>query len=126
MSSSIKPVSQSDLASLWTRAIIDYKSKTGYDLTHMKAASMDGIMQSATSSLESFQGKLHNKGKVDKVRTAFGNNLDGMRKCMSCISAVGAAAGAFPPAMPVGIIFAACGRVLDVSLISIVAHMSLT
>ena len=31
------------------------------------------------------------------------------------LEVVGAAAGAFPPAMPVGLIFAACGHLLDVS-----------
>ncbi|KAH7128114.1 hypothetical protein B0J11DRAFT_504607 [Dendryphion nanum] len=113
MGSGEKPASESDLGSLWKRAIIDYKSKTGYDLSHMKAASMDGIMQSAQDNLKTFQGKLHDKSKIDKVRTAFGNNLGGMQKCMNCIQAVGAAAGAFPPAMPVGLVFAACGRVLE-------------
>ncbi|KAF2014213.1 hypothetical protein BU24DRAFT_492906 [Aaosphaeria arxii CBS 175.79] len=101
-----------DLGALWTKAILDYKNKTGTDLTHMKAMSMSQVQQNAEGSMQKFKSFRHGGGKMDKVRTAFGNHLDAMQKCMAGIEAVGAAAGAFPPAMPVGLIFMAAGRLL--------------
>lgn len=103
-----------DLGSLWKRAIDDYFEKTGKNLSHMKAQNIGAVMDMTKDSMQTFQGKRHNGEKVDKVRSAFGRHLGGMQMCMRGIQAVGNAAGAFPPAMPVGIIFAACGHLLSV------------
>ncbi|ORY05487.1 hypothetical protein BCR34DRAFT_604521 [Clohesyomyces aquaticus] len=107
------PSEESDLASLWARAVTDYEKKTGSKLSHMKVASLSQVMDGAQNSLERFQDKRHDGGKVDRVRNAFGNHLDGMQKFMAGVEAIGAAAGAFPPAMPVGIVFMAAGRLLS-------------
>jgi hypothetical protein len=105
-----------DLGSLWTRAVHDYCKQTGKDLSRdMSARSMSDVMSSTEASMQSFQGFRHKGDKVDKVRSAFGRHLDGIQKCMHGIQVVGAMAGAFPPAMPVGIVFAACGHLLSVS-----------
>jgi hypothetical protein len=105
-----------DLGTLWTAAVQDYCKKTGKDLSRdLSARSMADAIKATESSLQSFQGFRHKGDKVDKVRSAFGRHLDGMQKCMNGIQMVGAAAGAFPPAMPVGLVFAACGHVLSVS-----------
>ena len=45
-----------------------------------------------------------------------GNHLGNMQKCVDGIAVVGAAAGAFPPAMPVGLVFSAASRLITVSI----------
>ncbi|KAF2107480.1 hypothetical protein BDV96DRAFT_653821 [Lophiotrema nucula] len=107
------PSETSDLASLWARAVSDYEKKTGSKLAHMKVESLSQVMDGAQSSLERFQDKRHPGSSVDRVRNAFGNHLGGMQKFMAGVEAIGAAAGAFPPAMPVGIVFMAAGRLLS-------------
>lgn len=104
-----------DLGQLWTKAVQDYLKKTGKDLSRdLAARSIGDVMKSTEGSMQSFQGFRHKGDKVDKVRSAFGRHLDGMQKCMKGIETIGAAAGAFPPAMPVSIVFAACGHLLSV------------
>lgn len=107
-----------DLGSLWTSAVRDYLKQTGKSLSKdMEAQSIGDVMKKTEKAMESFQGFRHKGDKVDKVRSAFGRHLDGMQKCMAGIEMVGAMAGAFPPAMPVGLVFAACGHLLAVSKI---------
>ncbi|KAF2265868.1 hypothetical protein CC78DRAFT_567200 [Lojkania enalia] len=101
-----------DLAALWSRAIRDYEKRTGVNTRHMEAHSIMDVKDGAESSLQRFQDSRHKGDGVDKIRTAFGNQLDGIQKCWRGIEMVANAAGAFPPAMPVGVLFAACGRVL--------------
>jgi hypothetical protein len=65
--------------------------------------------------MKEFGGRRQDGGKVNKVRSVYTRNLEQMQKCMNVIQMVGTAAAAFPPAMPVGIVFTACGHVLSVS-----------
>lgn len=107
---------ETDLGMLWTGAVEDYCKQTGRKdlLRDMPARNMSDVMTSTEASMQTFQGFRHKGEKVDKVRSAFGRHLDGIQKCMQGIQVVGAMAGAFPPAMPIGIVFAACGHLLSV------------
>lgn len=108
-----------DLGSLWKQAIDKYIKDTGHDLSRLKAQSISDIKKAAESDAQSFEGFRHKGDKADKVRSAFGDHMDAMQKCWKGVEMVGAAAGAFPPAMPVGIVFAACGNLLSVSLLDL-------
>lgn len=105
-----------DLGTLWTKACNDYVRQTGRNLSRdMTASSITDVMKFTEKSMESFAG-FRNKGeKVDRVRSAFGRHLEDMEKCMHGIRVVGNVAAAFPPAMPIGLVFAACGHLLAVS-----------
>ncbi|PVI00627.1 hypothetical protein DM02DRAFT_671848 [Periconia macrospinosa] len=114
---SIQNVSQrvdsTDLGVLWTKAVDDYMQKTGNNVAPMRSQSLNDVMEATSKEMKAFGGRRHDGGKVDKVRSAFQRHLAGMQKCMNGLEMVGAAAGAFPPAMPVGIVFSACGRLLS-------------
>ena len=110
-----KQSSSTDLGRLWTQAINDYNARTGENLSSMGAQSIDGAMKSLDDSMERFKGFRNDGSKMSKFRSAIGNSLGDMQKCIDGIAAVGAAAGAFPPAMPVGLVFTAAGRLISVS-----------
>ncbi|KAF1951108.1 hypothetical protein CC80DRAFT_553779 [Byssothecium circinans] len=102
-----------DLGALWKKAVEDYMKKTGKDMSHMRAQSVDQVMKKTEKSMEAFGGFRHKGDKIDKVRSAFGRQLGNIQKCVDGLQVVGTALGAFPPAMPVGLVFAACGHLLD-------------
>jgi hypothetical protein len=102
-----------DLGALWTNAVKDYMNRTGKDMSHLRAQSLADVMKSTEGSLKAFGGFRHNDGKVDKVRSAFSRHLEDMQTCLNGIEKVGTALSVFPPAAPVGIIFAACGHLLS-------------
>lgn len=104
-----------DLGTLWTEAVKDYAQKTGHNIEHMASQNLNDVMAATSKELKTFGGFRHDGGKVDKVRSAFQGHLGNIQKCVDGLQMVGAAAGAFPPAMPVGIVFSACGRLLSVS-----------
>ena len=108
--------SATDLGRLWTQAISDYNARTGEDLSSMGAPSIDGAMKSLDDSMERFKGFRNDGSKRSKFRSAIGNSLGDMQKCIDGIAAVGAAAGAFPPAMPVGLVVTAAGRLISVRI----------
>lgn len=108
-----------DLGVLWTRAVSDYVQKTGSNVEHLRSQSLSDVMEVTSKEMKSFGGRRHDGGKVDRVRSAFQRHLGGMQKCMDGLEMVGAAAGAFPPAMPVGIVFSACGRLLSVRIYAV-------
>ena len=102
-----------DLGILWTRAVDKYTQKTGQKLAHLRGQSISDVMQTTAVEKKRFESYRHDNGKLDKVRAAFGRHLDGMQKCLDGVQTIGEAASAFPPAMPVGIIFAACGHMFQ-------------
>lgn len=112
-----------DLGALWTNAVDDYMKKTGKQMDHLRARSIDDVMKVTEKSMKVFGGFRHDDSKVDKVRSAFSRHLGDMQKAISGIEMVGAAAGAFPPAMPVGIVFAACGHLLSVSFCGLCSYL---
>lgn len=65
----------SDLAASWNEALLSFKSKTGRDLGAFQFKSMQEAIDSTRSQEDSFGAFRLDKGKVDNVRTAFGNNL---------------------------------------------------
>jgi hypothetical protein len=118
----LPPEEATDLASLWSRAVQEYELKTNANISKLGAQSTDQVarniaevMDAAENKGDKFIGFRHKKDKASKARHAIGNQLDGMKKCLDGIAMVGAAAAVFPPAMPVQLVFAACGRVLGVS-----------
>jgi hypothetical protein len=110
-----KQSSATDLGRLWTQAISDYNARTGEDLSSMSAQSIEGAMNSLDESMHRFKGFRDDGSKMSKFRSAIGNSLGDMQKCIDGIAAIGSAAGAFPPAMPVGLVFTAASRLISVS-----------
>ena len=103
-----------DVGSLWEYAVIKYCKKTNHNLSHLKAASIAEVKAAADRESESFSHFRHNNEKVAKVRSAVGGYLDAMEKCVGIMTSASTSASAFPPAIPVNIVFAATGRVLSV------------
>jgi hypothetical protein len=60
-----------DLGSLWSRALEDYKKATGDDLNHLKAESLDEISRAAEQNADEFsefRHKVNEDEKGDKGR----------------------------------------------------------
>jgi len=106
-----------DLAALWKRAVDDYEKKTERKLSFSKNQSIDDVKKSMENELQEFQNRRHKGDKVDRVRSAFGRQLDNMQNCLEIAKAAGAVLRAFPPAAPAEVIFSACGHLLAVSLL---------
>lgn len=90
----------SDLAELWNEALDDFKTKTKLDLTKFHYKSMEEAIASTKQQEEQFSAFRHDKGKVDAVRTAFGNNLKLIQKIVTGAKMAADAASVFPPAIP--------------------------
>jgi hypothetical protein len=105
-----------DLGVLWIKAVKDYVKKTGNNIELMASQSLDDVIATTNKELKAFGGFRHDGSKVDKVRSAVRAHLDAIQACVSGLEQIGTAAGVFPPAMPVGIVFGACGRLLSVRL----------
>jgi hypothetical protein len=86
------PAPKSDLASLWEQAIDDYERRTGKSLKMAPFRSMDDVIQGTEKEVQNFKGFRHQGSKVDKVRTAFKNNLWLIQKVVNTIQIVGATA----------------------------------
>lgn len=104
-----------DLGRLWTQAIKDYNARTGKDLSAMGAQSMAEVMKSTDAGMKRFKGFRDDGSKMSRFRSSIGNHLGDIQKCIDGMAMVGAAAGAFPPAMPVGLVFTAASRLISVS-----------
>ena len=85
-------VPKSDLASLWERAIDDYERRTGRSLKMAPVQSMNDVIQGTENEVQNFKGFRHQGTKVDKVRTAFKNNLWLIQKVVNTIQIVGSTA----------------------------------
>ncbi|KAF1958308.1 hypothetical protein CC80DRAFT_559231 [Byssothecium circinans] len=116
----LPPEEATDLASLWSRAVKEYESTTNADLSKMKAQSTEHVVRNVTEMMDEVEKRSdkflsfrHKKDKVSKAREAIGKHLDSMQTCVDGISMIGAAASVFPPALPVNLVFAACGRVIS-------------
>lgn len=86
------PAPKSDLASLWEQAIDDYEKRTGKSLKMTPVRSMNDVIQGAEKEVQNFQGFRHQGTKVDKVRTAFSNNLWLIQKVVNIIQIAGSTA----------------------------------
>ncbi|KAA8642623.1 hypothetical protein EYZ11_009034 [Aspergillus tanneri] len=103
----------SDLAQLWQSAVDDYEMRTKKSLRLAQLGNIDQIMKSTEGLSSEFKEFRHDRSKVDKVRTAFKNNLWLIQKVVNTVQVVGGAASAFPPAMPASLIFTAFGQVMQ-------------
>lgn len=83
---------KSDLASLWESAIVDYEQRTGKSLKMAPFRSMDDVIQGTEKEVQGFKGFRHQGTKVDKVRTAFKNNLWLIQKVVNTIQIIGSTA----------------------------------
>jgi hypothetical protein len=105
-----------DLGRLWADAIKDYNACTGDNLSAMGARNLDEVLQQTDAARFSFDGFRHDDcSKVSRFRSAMGDHLGDFQTCFDAVAAVGAAASAFPPAMPVGLIFTAASGLITVS-----------
>jgi tetratricopeptide (TPR) repeat protein len=94
------PEDASDLAQMWNEALEDFKGKTKLDLTKFQFNSMEEAIASTKQQQDGFATFRHDKGKVDAVRSAFGNNLRTIERIVSTTKMAADAASVFPPAIP--------------------------
>jgi hypothetical protein len=93
----------------------EYRKECGENFKGMKASNINEVMNKVNDGMENFGASRHSGGKGDRFRQAMGDNLGSMKKCINGMAEIGAAAGAFPPAMPVGLIFTAASGLISVS-----------
>ena len=91
----------SDVAEEWQQAMAEFESTTGKRLNLGQINSMEAAVSYAHNAQLSFTGFRHDGKKVDRVRTAFSNNIDLIQRLVNGAQQVANAAGAFPPALPV-------------------------
>ncbi|PLB51560.1 hypothetical protein P170DRAFT_471495 [Aspergillus steynii IBT 23096] len=103
----------SDLAQLWQQAVEDYEKRTKRSLRLAKSHDINDIMQSTEGLSLEFKEFRHDRSKVEKVRTAFKNNMWLIEKVVNTVNVVGSSTSAFPPAMPACLIFTAFGQVME-------------
>ena len=108
---------QTDLGRLWAEAIRDYNVRTKEDLSALGARSVAEVMRQTDTDMKKFKGFRDDGSKMSSFRSAMGNHLGDFQKCIDGFAAVGAAVSAFPPAMPVGLVFTAASRLISVSSI---------
>lgn len=83
----------SDLAKLWSEAIRNYEKKTNQPLRLDAMNNLDEVMKGTEKEIKGFDKFRHDKGKTDKVRSAFKDNLGWIQKVVKAAEAVGKAAG---------------------------------
>ena len=104
-----------DIGMLWEQAVRDYNKNEKTPLQFDKAGgNMQAAMKKIEAAEKSFKNHRHNKSRGDKVRTTLGNSLGCIQKCIDGMQMIGSAASAFPPAMPVELIFSAAGSLISV------------
>jgi hypothetical protein len=104
-----------DLGRLWAQAIEDYNVTTGEKLSAMGARNVAEVMQRTDADMKNFSGFRHDGGRKSRFRSAMAKHLGDLQTCMDTCAAVGAAVSAFPPAMPVGLVFTAVSGLISVS-----------
>ncbi|CAN9079880.1 unnamed protein product [Alternaria alternata] len=104
---------QTDLGRLWAEAIRDYNARTKEDLSALGARSITEVMRQIDTDMKKFKGFRDDGSKMSSFRSAMGDHLGDFQKCIDGFAAVGAAVSAFPPAMPVGLVFTAASRLIS-------------
>lgn len=107
----------SDLAVLWNDAVATFKEKTGQDLKFPPYKNMGDALKAADIRAERFKEFRHDKGKTDKVRSAFSANLTVIDRIAGGVHTVARTTSAFPPAIPADALMSAFTFVIQVSLI---------
>ena len=83
---------QTDLSVLWESAVTDYEQRTGKSLRLAPWRSMQEVIDGTENQVNNFKDFRHSGTKVDKVRTAFSNNLWLIQKVVNVIQIVGTTA----------------------------------
>lgn len=91
----------SDIAQDWEEALIEFKKVTGKNLDFGNITNVEEAVRQAEVQQRQFNNFRHDKGQVDKVRSAFSNNIGLIQRVWNGATSIATAAGAFPPAMPV-------------------------
>lgn len=111
---SAQPNTPTDLGKLWTQAVKDYNARNKANLAVEGAYSMAQVMKTTDDGMKRFDGFRKDGSKMSRFRSAIGNHLGDIQKCIDGMGMIGAAAGAFPPAMPVGLVFTVASRLISV------------
>ncbi|KAI4644660.1 uncharacterized protein J4E78_009479 [Alternaria triticimaculans] len=109
----VQPSTSTDLGRLWRGAIRDYKERTGEDLSTMAVGNVTDVMRQTTVVMNEFKGFRDDGTKKANFRSAMGDHLGNLQTCIDGFAAVGACVSAFPPAMPVGLVFTAASRIIS-------------
>ncbi|KAI4648350.1 uncharacterized protein J4E79_009972 [Alternaria viburni] len=112
-SKTARPSTSTDLGRLWRAAVRDYKERTGEDLATMGVRNVADVMRQTDAVMIDFKGFRDDGSKKASFRSAMGDHLDGLQTCIDGFAAVGACVSAFPPMMPVGLVFTAASRVIS-------------
>lgn len=80
---------KTDLALLWEAAVDDYEQRTKRSLRMGPWRSMDEVIQGTENQVNNFKDFRHQGTKVDKVRTAFKNNLWLIQKVVNTLQIIG-------------------------------------
>jgi hypothetical protein len=83
---------KTDLALLWETAVEDYERRTKKSLKMGPWRSMDEVIQGTENHVNNFKDFRNSGTKVDKVRTAFKNNLWLIQKVVNTIQIIGSTA----------------------------------
>src|SRR4030081_3598816 len=82
----------SGLATLWERAVVSYETRTGKSLRTAHFRSMEEVMNGTDRELQKFGGFRKDGTKVQKVRSAFEENLSTIKKVLSGVQMLANAA----------------------------------
>ncbi|KAK1502869.1 hypothetical protein CTAM01_04858 [Colletotrichum tamarilloi] len=88
-----------DISDLWQEALKNYKGIVGFDLQR-SFDNVQDMIKFANQEMERFHDYRHNKGKVDRLRSAFASSLGYVETAAQIL--VPAVEGAFPPAAAIG------------------------
>lgn len=83
----------SELSKLWSEAIQTYEKKTKKTLRLDQMSNLDEVIKGTERETNGFSKFRHDKGKTDKVRSAFKDNLGWIQKVVKVAEVVGKAAG---------------------------------
>jgi len=74
------------------------------------------VMRQTNAVMVEFKGFRDDGSKRASFRTAMGDHHGDLQTCIDGFAAVGACVSAFPPMMPVGLVFTAASRLISVSI----------
>jgi len=81
----------------------------------MGVRNVGDVMRQTNAVMDEFKGFRDDGSKKANFRSAMGHHLGDLQTCINGFAAVGACVSAFPPAMPVGLVFTAASCLISVS-----------
>ncbi|KAH7304596.1 hypothetical protein B0I35DRAFT_401084 [Stachybotrys elegans] len=88
-----------EMGDIWVAALSRYKGIMGFEL-ELKYTSMQDVIDAGAKEMEGFHKWRHNRGKIDRLRTLFTENLDFLEQGSQQL--LTAATASFPPAAAIG------------------------